>query len=772
VYTIGAVCQGEERPIQPRVGADRALSYTVGYMVTSAPVRDIPGALLEGLNERQMEAVLALDGPVMIVAGPGSGKTTVLIRRVAVLLATGTRPGQVMAVTFTNKAANEMRERLTGLLGEDQVRSLWVATFHSFCVKLLRRYYEAAGLEREFTIADADDSRKIVRGVLKELGLLPDDAKRYAGAISWAKNNLQGPDSVESDMHRLAQVYEAYQSELSRQHLVDFDDLLSRVLVMLRSDDMVRTACQERFGYIMVDEYQDTNRVQYEIVHLLAQNHHNLCVVGDHDQSIYAWRGAFPGAISEFTHDFPETLIVSLDQNYRSTKNVVDVSRSVIAANPAAHRGDLWTSNDPGDPVRVVEVADDRDEATWVANEVRSAEGSSAIIVRTKAQTKQFEVALSARGVAHVVVGTQRFYDRAEIKDALSWLRLVLNPADRASLLRAASSPKRGLGDATLSQLLEVADREGIVPIEVMDHAGLMEEFSTRARNILTKLAQDFSTVRYGAEQSPAAALEAVYALGLRKSLSAEPERVENLSQLVTDAALFVSPANEFDDEVYSADEILGIEVTRAFVESAALSSSTDQSETSGTVPVAVITAHASKGREFDNVYVAGVEENLYPHRLVAEDDAGIEEERRLLFVAASRARSKLTILWCRRRMIFGKWEPTAPSEFIAALPEHVEQISLTLGGSAKGRVLPSYANQGAASRLGTMRSYLARTASDPGKVLVPLAPGVLVRGTKVIHASFGEGTVEQDASEREVRISFSDKSRLLVVALAPLSLV
>jgi DNA helicase-2/ATP-dependent DNA helicase PcrA len=720
----------------------------------------VSAALIDGLNDSQREGVEALSGPVLIVAGPGSGKTKVLTHRVAALLESGVDPWRVVAVTFTNKAAGEMRERLHTLVGEQKAKGLVVATFHSFCVRLLRRYHEEAGMGQDFTIADSDDSRKILRAVLKRREMLPDDAKRYHEAISWAKNNAQGPDSIESTLLHVRDVFVDYQAELSRQNMVDFDDLLTRTLALLRRDAQVREECQLRYQYLMVDEYQDTNLVQYEIVKIIAEEHHNLCVVGDHDQMIYVWRGAFREAVNKFLRDFPEAKVVTLDQNYRSTKSVVSLGRKIIEENESTQRGELWTDNELGESVRVVEVDDDRDEAAWVVGEISRNTGTSAIIVRTKAQTKAFEVALSAHGIAHVVVGTQRFYDRAEIKDALAWLRLALNGHDVGALTRAAGAPKRGLGDTTLAKWLEISRELDKAPVSLSEVD--LEGLSARQRGTISKFCEDVAAVRLAGTRGPGPALEAVFAAGLRASLSGEPDRVENLSQLAGDAAVFLAPASDDEPDVV----VEGLDATRAFVESASLSSNSDQSDSA---QVAVITAHASKGREFDNVYVAGAEAGLYPHRLVVEEEHGVEEERRLLFVAVTRARSKLTLLWCRRRMVFGKWEDSSPSPFLDGLGEHVVEIR---GSSSFERGQFQRRDVYAAPRSWVGAGARETPRASPGAVLATLSADQLTKGTRVSHLRFGEGTVVADADEREVKVRFADKSRTLLVAMAPLSLL
>ena len=784
----------------------------------------IPDALLAGLNPPQAQAVSTLEGPVMVVAGPGSGKTRVLTHRVAALLATGTLPWRILAVTFTNKAAAEMRERLEVLVGEDLAAKLWVSTFHSLCVRLLRRFHVEAGLDQSFSVADADDSRKLVTAILKARGRQPDDARAYSSAISWAKNNLQTPAGIESDLPDVALVYADYQQALRAQRLVDFDDLLVRTYLLLRDNDEVRADCQERFAYIMVDEYQDTNRVQYEIVRMLSATHHNLFVVGDHDQSVYAFRGAFPAALGGFSDDFPGTEVVILNQNYRSTKAVLETANALIARNPSVHRADLWTENGVGAPVRLLEFDDDRHEATWVIQQLngpgarraaatasgaspaggaaaggRVAGESAAIIVRTNAQTRPFEAALTAAGIPYVVVGTQRFYDRAEIKDALAWLRLALNPADLPALRRAAAMPKRGLGDKTLAHLVDLAQAADVDPITAAGAPDLLSGMTTRMQGICASLAADVAAVRAAAHRSPAAALDAVYAIGLKEALADDPDRVENLSQLSSDATVFVPP---LEDPLTTPDPTSpdgmpeGLAVTRSFVESAALASSNDQrlAPDTATPPVSLITAHASKGREFDTVYVAGVEETIYPHSRSADDPAAVAEERRLLFVAASRARHQLVLSWCRRRMIFGRWSDSAPSPFLLDLPETVQQLTLAAAARPDAFDRRQSWNGGygtpagrGGGRSSPARPSTGRTTSDfpaapgrqgPGPVapavppVVPLEAAVLLDGVRVTHPVFGAGVVVGDATETRVSINFAGTTKVMMRTFSPLTLV
>ena len=768
--------------------------------MTAAPL-EIPDHLLAGLNDPQARGVSTLDGAVMLVAGPGSGKTRVLTHRMAALIATGVQPWNILAVTFTNKAADEMRHRLEALIGEP-ANQVWVSTFHSLCARLLRRFSVEAGLPTNYNVADADDSNKLVKSALDSLSLLPDDAKRYQSAISWAKNHLQDASSIESDLPRVAEVFAAYQKALTERHLLDFDDLLLRLrLLLLRNTDVLSTL-QARFTHVMVDEYQDTNAVQYEIVQLLVGPNHNVCVVGDSDQAIYGWRGAHSGAISGFTDDYPGASVISLDQNYRSTKAIVDVSAALIAANTATHRADLWTANAPGEPVRVMTVHDTSAEADYVARQVQALDGSRAIIVRTNAQTKPFELSLTSLRIPYVVVGAQRFYDRAEIKDALAWLRLLMTPADLLALTRAAATPRRGLGEKSLAEWFALASANGLDPLALLDDELLTGQLSGRVRNAAQNFAEAVTTASAAAERGPVAALKAIYDAGFLEAYSADPERVENLNILLNEATNFVAPSEVDDNGVVVTVDEHSREATRLFVEGATLASSADK-DSAATNPVFLITAHASKGREFDHVYVAGVEDNIYPHHMVGSATSAIAEERRLLYVACSRARATLTITTCLRRQNFGEWSDAQPSRFLGDLPDEVlfvELASPASGLGSKGFGQSGYGQTSYPKKSYGQKNYPARSSYRPATpatqaptkqpapdrgpsaqatfehplspAVTPLDEAVLTAGTKVEHATFGAGVVTHDAKDGTVKVRFSDKERNLALRFARLSVV
>jgi DNA helicase-2/ATP-dependent DNA helicase PcrA len=547
-----------------------------GVLLTTLTMEE----LTEGLNEAQALAVTTTQGPLLVVAGPGSGKTKVLTHRVGALLVEGVPAWRILAVTFTNKASGEMRSRLTTLVGEAG-KDLWVSTFHSLCVKLLRRYGSVVGLSASFTILDQDDSLKMVKEATLACGGTKEDGKTMQRLISYAKNNLMNPGDIPGAPGKLFHVAQEYEQRKMRASVVDFDDLLLQLHAALGHEE-VASALRAKFSYVLVDEYQDTNRVQYEILRAITSESRNLCVVGDADQSVYAWRGAFPGVLDGFLTDYSEAKVVKLEQNYRSTKKVLEVASAVISPNPTKARADLWTENPEGESIRLVEMGDDRDEAAWVVADLGRTTGTTAVIVRTNSQTKPFEDALMASHRPFQLVGAQRFFDRSEVRDAMAWLRCGLNHGDRLALTRAAGSPKRGLGEKSLRAWFELAEELGVTPTSLGEEelAGL----GGRASKGVAAFISDVRSVSDAAGEGPEAALKAVVRLGLLKDM--ERERAENIDQLLASAA-------EFDFAGRG-----GFEVSVDFVESVALTGAADAgSEKGDASPLYLITAHAAKGR-------------------------------------------------------------------------------------------------------------------------------------------------------------------------------
>jgi DNA helicase II / ATP-dependent DNA helicase PcrA len=718
--------------------------------------------LLEGLNDEQTQAVSSLSGPLMVIAGPGSGKTRVLTHRIAALLRTGVAPYQVLAVTFTNKAAAEMRERLSGIVGD--VSGMWVTTFHSACVRILRANADRVGLRSSFGIADADDAQRILRRLLEADGVTEPAAlaRELAGEISLAKNNLKRPDQLGGSA-RAAQVagyYRRYQQALRDQQLVDFDDLLMLTVDLFDQHPDVLDGYRQRWRHIMVDEYQDTNACQYRLLRQLG-DHGNVCVVGDHDQGVYSWRGASPEALASFVADWPSTTVVVLNRNYRSTGRILQVAQAVIDPNPAAHRAQLWTSNDDGPPVRLYVAVDDRDEARSAVDEIVAStllRREHAVIYRTNAQSRVFEQELRSRGVPYQVVSGTSFYDHAEVRDAMSYLKLVSNPSDRESFRRAVAVPRRGVGDAALGALFDVCDAHGVDPVAALTMAG------GRATKSFVTVAEHFSGVVAAADDGPAAALDAVLAIGgfveaaVRRGDGRDEMRRENLRELV-------ASAKEFEERGGTDGDIS----TFAFVESVSLLA--DFREADDVDAVQLLTAHAAKGREYDAVFVVGVEDGFFPH-INASGVDGAAEERRLLFVAVSRARRKLRISRSTTRFMFRDRVPRDPSPFLRDVHGVVEEVHSTAWVPSPQR---QPWRQGSPA---ITRTSMAR--HDPLNVVRPVSAAAtgprlgrtdLQAGMAVSHGVYGAGTVESFDDEI-VRVRFAGKLRVLLLAHAPLTAV
>jgi DNA helicase-2/ATP-dependent DNA helicase PcrA len=642
--------------------------------------------LLSTLNERQREAVEATDGPLLILAGAGSGKTRVITVRIAYLISEkNVPPYNILAVTFTNKAAQEMRERVTRLL-EDQRRESapLVSTFHSLCVRMLRRDIEKLeeGYTRSFTIYDQDDSIRVIKACIKDLGY--DDqrlaARQTQGAISHAKNSGLDSDSYAAraeynDEKRaaIARVFKLYEERLVNNNALDFDDLMIKAVRLLRKREDVRDYYNTRFRYILVDEYQDTNALQFALINYLTQQQQNICVVGDESQSIYRWRGADISNILNFEQHYPEARTIKLEQNYRSTQTILDAADAVIKHNTERKEKTLWTANPAGAPLRYYQAMDAEAEARFVAAKIeehRRADPKlrAAVLYRTNAQSRVFEEALRRAGLAYNIVGGFSFYERAEVRDVVSYLKLALNPHDSVALMRVVNTPTRGLGKQTLDELDRRAKDYGV---SLWEAIGIITEqpegFSPRASTALKK----FQTIIEGlvahaqkesaSEVVKSAILDTGYADSLKSENSEEAEsRLENLQELVNAAV-------DYDNE-----EGGGL---RDFIDAAALVSDTDQYK--GDAPVTLMTMHSAKGLEFPVVFIVGMEDGLFPHSRAAAEQAELEEERRLCYVAITRAERFLYLSHAMRRRVYGEEMASEPSQFLNELPlDAVEDLS------------------------------------------------------------------------------------------------
>ncbi len=738
---------------------------------TAAGAPTEPGAdrverLLEGLNPPQREAVVHGEGPLLVLAGAGSGKTRVLTHRIAYLLATGAaRPGEILAITFTNKAAAEMRERVGQLVGRS-VRAMWVTTFHSACARMLRADAERLGYSRGFTIYDESDSLRMLKRVMRELGV---DPKRYPARaiknkISGAKNQLIDADAYAETQGSVfeevvAEAFPLYEKRMLEANAMDFDDLLVRTVNALELFEEVRERWRRSFRHVLVDEYQDTNHAQYRLLQLLSSEHGNLMVVGDDDQSVYGFRHADIRNILDFEADFPEAASVKLEQNYRSTQTILSAANAVVAQNRQRRPKRLWTETEGGEPLQLVELGDEHEEARWVAAEIERlgeeqgvARSDVAVFYRTNAMSRVLEDTLVRFELPYQVIGGTKFYERAEIKDAIAYLSLLVNPADQVSFSRIVNSPRRGIGNTSQGRLAAYANTAGLTIWEVMERAEDVPGLSAAAIKAVGRFYETMEGLRARADSSPVAAvLEAVLnesgyleALAAERTVEAEG-RAENLEELIGVAAEF-----DREREVEGESEVAPLE---EFLQQVSLVSDQDSLEEKQQL-VTLMTLHNAKGLEYDAVFVVGCEEGAFPH-MRALEEGGEEEERRLCYVAITRARERLYMTWARERRLFGRAEHNLPSRFVDELPEELTERhqKSVAGGGTTWNSPPPAAGGGPAQPL------------DPGPALA------MQTGDDVVHASFGDGVVTavEPGGVVVVRFSGDGSERKLMADYAPI---
>lgn len=726
--------------------------------------------LMQGLNEPQQRAVACLQGPLLIVAGAGSGKTRVLTFRIANLLEHGVPPYRILAITFTNKAAREMRERVDALIG-DAAQDVWLSTFHSFCARFLRMELEHYGrYAKNFVIYDAADSKGLIRECLKELNI--DEKHTAPGAvqahISDAKNRLLDvaaftAQATDFFAEQVAKIYALYQSKLQENNALDFDDLLMLTVELLTKNEELRTKYQKKFHYILVDEYQDTNGAQYAITKLLAAEHRNICVVGDADQSIYGWRGADMRNIMNFEKDYPEATVILLEQNYRSTKNILAAANAVIENNLTRKKKELWTDNPTGDRITIYEGATEKNEASYIVREVERLHtmfhvkyGDIAVLYRTNAQSRNIEEAFYATGVPYAMVGSVRFYDRREIKDIIAYLRVIYNPRDTLSLLRIINVPRRGLGPTSIARMMETAEEYRISLFEVITDAQLLSmipKLSAKVKLALEEFAAMVFTFmgQLGTRPIHEIVEDVIETSGYAAALEEEKkednrDRLENLRE-------FISVAKNFDDGAAEGENGLA-----DFLAQIALISDVDQTEQSdGTVTL--MTFHAAKGLEFPAVFMAGMEEGLFPHSRTLLDDTEIEEERRTCYVGITRAERRLYLTYARQRTIYGRTEMSRPSRFLAEIPEAlVEHKEADFFGGTDLRA-PSNI-WGERSTRTERKRYMPppqHTAAD-GSVIRPDVSAAFQAGDAVRHSKWGDGrivAISGSGEDAELSIAF-----------------
>jgi DNA helicase II / ATP-dependent DNA helicase PcrA len=741
-------------------------------------------SLVAGLNDRQREAVLHGEGPLVVFAGAGSGKTRVITHRVAHLVAErGVPPWRILAVTFTNKAAAEMRQRLSALLPQG-ASSLWVGTFHAICARLLRRHAEQISLKRDFVIYDDGDQRAMLTRIVRDLGL---DERRYhpralAGVINRAKNEAIGPDAIDArdEFERTVQnVYATYEARMSQSGALDFGDLIYRLVDgMARSPELLREL-QGRYDHVLVDEYQDTNRVQYLLLRGLCDRHGNLCVVGDDDQSIYRFRGADRRNILEFSRQFSDVRVVKLEQNYRSTQRILRVANAVVGKNLDREPKTLWTDNPDGARVALLSCGDERDEAAMVVKLMQMllegdyARNDLALLYRTHAQSRVFEEALRFSDLPYRVIGGLRFYDRAEVKDLLCYLRVIHNPDDDVSLLRVINTPARGIGKTTIERLLESSSRAGIsvwsalcdVETDLVQTAAARKSLE-RFRALVEGL-RDAAKSGAGPAQLAQSVLEQTgYAEALKQEDSVEADaRLENLQEVLGSMVEFEREAEE--------------PTLAAFLELVTLQTDADRADESDAITL--MTVHAAKGLEFPVVMVAGLEEETFPHRGVSpEDDPDdLEEERRLAYVAFTRARKRLFLSHADTRRVYGELRYRRPSRFLQEMPQdELELIGRPRAPAraATGGISPALRGGAMSDSRPARATWAARTSHDPrvetdvrdvayapGESHIDLSEGsgaddvALRLGMRVRHPKFGVGQVRavSPGSPPRVTVSF-----------------
>ncbi len=736
---------------------------------------------LDNLNIQQKEAATHTEGPLLILAGAGSGKTATMTHRIAYLVEQGVSPYNILAVTFTNKAAAEMRQRVEGL--GVSCRGMWILTFHSMSLRMLREYYEAAGYEKNFVVYDTVDQKTLLKSILKDLNM---DTKEYpvnylGAIISHEKEADRGPEEyirTEGENFKsraIYQVYKEYQKRLKSNNAMDFDDLLRNALHLLRDHPAILEEYRDRFRYIMVDEYQDTNRIQYLIIRLLAQVHKNLCVVGDDDQCIYQWRGADIRNILDFEKDFPSAKVIKLEQNYRSCGNILTAAHSVIRNNKGRKPKKLWTEQDEGHKIVYSRLDSDKEEAAYVAGEIQLLQGPSAsyddfaILYRTNAQSRLFEDALRRKHIPYQILSGFSFYERKETKDMISYMRLVTNPMDDMAFMRIINEPKRGIGAKTVDKLRALASVRGQSMLHTVSDPEIIAGLPAKARDSVREMTQVIDLCRREKENLrigdiyDSLLVRTGYMKALEDENTIESEgRIENLMD-------FKSFIYDFEKEKQDAGETATLE---EFLEKVATDGDADKYE-SESGKVTLMTLHSAKGLEFPIVFMPGMEDGLFPGHRAMDSEEGMEEERRLCYVGITRAKERLFLTGAAYRVMYGHGDYTRESAFMRELDSKVLDPAGDTVYSPTRRTnnplgIDTGSLDGFAKPAEKPYDYLARArrevkAADSAKDLA-LSPG-----DRVSHGKFGEGLVLEE-DEKTVTVIFDSVGRKkLAKGVAPL---
>ncbi|WP_442956506.1 DNA helicase PcrA [Paenibacillus sp. YIM B09110] len=768
---------------------------------------------VQKLNPPQREAVQATDGPLLIMAGAGSGKTRVLTHRIAYLIEKKrVAPWSILAITFTNKASREMQDRVSALVGPTG-RDIWVSTFHSMCVRILRRDIHRIGYTTNFSILDSSDQLSVIRGCMKDMNL---DTKKFEpkavqAAISGAKNELITPERFGEKVGDffddiVAKVFDKYQKRLRNNNSLDFDDLIMMTIQLFKDEPEVLDFYQNKFRYIHVDEYQDTNRAQYMLCRMLADKHHNICVVGDSDQSIYRWRGADITNILNFEGDYPEARTIMLEQNYRSTANILDAANAVIKLNTGRKPKKLWTDQGAGDLISLYQADSEHEEGYYVTGEIRKNVNKGrkfshhAILYRTNAQSRVIEEILIKSDIPYQIVGGVKFYDRKEIKDILAYLRLISNPDDDISLVRIINVPKRGIGDTTVSKLEEEAARRGTSVFRVLADLGDVE-VNGRTRTLLNEFYGIIDNLTRMVEYLSVTELTekilelSQYRMELQRENTLESKaRLENIDE-------FLSVTMDFEKRNEDRTLIAFLTDLALIADIDSLGKDEEEKEKLSDA-VTLMTMHSAKGLEFPFVFIIGMEESVFPHSRALADNEELEEERRLAYVGITRAEERLYLTCARMRTLFGRTASNMPSRFLQEIPDTVRESASAAGSFARAAIrpvagrAPAYGTPSAGGRSpGMAGSGPAAAGGRAGvRVSTPLdaakaaqggaaaggsaaASGSFAAGDRVAHGKWGEGvivSVKGTGNDMELQIAFPAPTGIkrLLAGFAPITKV
>ena len=760
------------------------------------------------MNRMQRTVAETLNGPVLVLAGAGSGKTRALTYRVANLIDNGVSPRAILALTFTNKAAREMKERIGLLVGDDTAEEAWISTFHSSCARILRRDIEKIGYQRNFIIYDDDDQMSALKEIYKKLDI--DDKiipiREVKSKISDAKNKLLTPDEwyrrsvKDRRCDKIHDIMCVYTQRLKEMNALDFDDLIMKTLELFIENPPVLAYYRERFQYVLVDEYQDTNTAQYELVRLLTANSHNLCVVGDDDQSIYGWRGADIHNILDFENDYPDATVIRMEQNYRSTANILDAANQVISNNINRKDKALWTEAPAGDKIVLFCSQDERMEAAWIADNIRILERENtrpkdiAVLYRTNAQSRVIEEMLMRDGIGYRVFGGMKFYERKEVKDIIAYIRVIVNPADDVSLRRIINVPKRSIGDSTMAILEEYAAKQNIPLYAVLGN--LPAELSTRARKNLTEFFEMMNLFQALSDVTP---LEQFVSDMIERTGLAEQYTHEDTDE----ARSRIENINEFIGGVHDYATMNGNEATLSgYLENIALVTDQDTAEESRNGTVTLMTLHSAKGLEFAYVFIPGLEEGVFPGNRSADDQERLEEERRLMYVGITRTKKRLYLSRAEHRMLYNQFNHNPPSRFLAEIPERLirnENFELlsspgmrntmqkgmpfsSVKANTVSRTDRSSGNTGKINGAGNKGFRLDEipgitkgfSGSKVRNTAIDAAHQAYHSGDTVLHRKFGRGIVEsiscKDGEERMVIVFDSYGRKELDPSIAPLT--